>query len=366
MESIEETPVVKTEPTIKSEIKLEDTSSMPEEQKASSLVLNPPPSVERKPASLALSPHPTVERRAHPLNSSSIGTELHYGDRVLFIEGHGNISELVLEEGKESQNHLGSFPHSEFSGRTYGRVYSSGNTGFAQMIPFSNPQWTSALSRRTQILYQPDISMIIEKAGLTRGQVVLEAGTGSGSLTHHLASRVGATGHVHTFDINSDRVEAAGDEFRLHGLSQVTGYLRDVCREGYPEELRSNEADLVFLDLPEPWLAVPHATAVMRVGAVFVAFSPCIEQVHKTLSALCEYGYGCFETCETCGISYAAEGRPLPVPPLVKVKMSKKKAQYGSLPGVKDSVILPSLRPSQTYRAHTGYLLFAQYFGIDE
>jgi tRNA (adenine57-N1/adenine58-N1)-methyltransferase catalytic subunit len=158
--------------------------------------------------------------------------------------------------------------------------------------------WTLVLRHRTQILYVADIAIICARLELRPGSIVLESGTGSGSLTHALARGVAPSGRVHTFDFHDQRVAEAAKEFAQHGLSAVVEIAhRDIEQHGFPEELHGR-ADAVFLDLPRPWEVVPSAAACLRPDGVFCGFSPCIEQVQSTAAALNRHGFRDIATCE--------------------------------------------------------------------
>ena len=76
---------------------------------------------------------------------------------------------------------------------------------------------------RTQILYSLDIAMVSLQLELWPGSVVVESGTGLGSLSHALARTVAPRGHLHTFEFHAERVEKARVEFA------ETASHRDVC-----------------------------------------------------------------------------------------------------------------------------------------
>ena len=120
--------------------------------------------------------------------------------------------------------------------------------------------------------------MVTLQLELKPGSVVVESGTGSGSLTHSLIRTVGPQGHVYTFDFHAERVERARTEFADHGLSEiVTCQQADVCAQGFGMR---DKADAVFLDLPHPWEVIQHAKdALKQSGGRLCSFSPCIEQV---------------------------------------------------------------------------------------
>jgi tRNA (adenine57-N1/adenine58-N1)-methyltransferase len=55
----------------------------------------------------------------------------------------------------------------------------------------------------------PDIAYITMRLGVRVGGKVVEAGTGSGSMTHALARAVGARGQVRSFEYHQMRCDTA-------------------------------------------------------------------------------------------------------------------------------------------------------------
>lgn len=146
--------------------------------------------------------------------------------------------------------------------------------------------WTCVLNHRTQILYLADISFVVSYLELRPGSLVLESGTGSGSLTTSLARAIAPSGHVYTFDFHEQRASSARQDFCRNGLDGlITVEVRDIQGQGFPDEL-AGRIDAIFLDLPQPWLAISSAAVMLRCDGALCSFSPCIEQVQRTCEAL--------------------------------------------------------------------------------
>ena len=169
------------------------------------------------------------------------------------------------------------------------------NSGFVHLLPPTPENWTTSLPHRTQVVYAHDYSYILQRLRALPGSTVIEAGAGSGSFTHAAARAVnGFGGKVLSFEFHEQRFERLQQELREHKLSGVVAiHHRDVCENGF--EIEDARADSVFLDLPAPWLALKHLThdsSLNHTRAVRICtFSPCIEQVQRTVSDMRDHGW---------------------------------------------------------------------------
>ncbi|KAK3032094.1 hypothetical protein RJ639_036308 [Escallonia herrerae] len=181
------------------------------------------------------------------------------GDLVIVYERHDTMKAVKVSESSTLQNRFGVFKHSDWIGKPFGSKVFSSKGGFVYLLAPTPELWTLVLSHRTQILYIADISFVVMYLEIVPGCLVLESGTGSGSLTTSLARAVAPTGHVYTFDFHEQRAASAREDFDRTGLSSlVTVGVRDIQGEGFPEDF-IGVVDSVFLDLPQPWLAIPSA-----------------------------------------------------------------------------------------------------------
>lgn len=203
------------------------------------------------------------------------------GDTVIVYVNVKTLYVLHIAAGEVFQTQYGAIKHDQLIGQPFGMRYNS-LRGYVYILRATPELWTLALPHRTQILYFADISMIISHLELRPGSIVIEAGTGSGSLTHSLARTVSPNGHVHTFDFHQNRVLEAQVEFKSHRIDDVVhSRQRDVCADGFPAEL-DGSADGLFLDLPHPWEAIEMAKKALAHNGRLCCFSPCIEQVQRT------------------------------------------------------------------------------------
>lgn len=164
--------------------------------------------------------------------------------------------------------------------------------------------------------------MILLQLDVKPGSVVIESGTGSGSLSHFFLRGVKPHGHLFTFDFHKTRVEQANEEFRKHDLSEFVSVIhRDVIVNGFMDEL-NGKADAIFLDLPAPDKAVHHAFKAFKLsGGRFCSFSPCIEQSQRVCEELQKHGFTEIQSMEILQIEEIVKMKNVPIIDLDFVKM---------------------------------------------
>jgi tRNA (adenine57-N1/adenine58-N1)-methyltransferase len=222
--------------------------------------------------------------------TTSANKVIEYGDSVIIYSLHmGRVSYnlLVMEEKQIFDCFHGHFPHSKIVGLKYGSKC-VGNQGFVHILLPTPELWTLALQHRTEILYCNDISLIVIHLELKPGMIVVESGTGSGSLSTAFARTVAPSGKLFTFEFHKERAEAAKVDFKNNGLEDIiTVTHADACSEGFIlEGMEPLYADAVFLDLPSPWLAIEQVKKCLKPNKMICSFSPCIEQTQRMCLAL--------------------------------------------------------------------------------
>ncbi len=204
------------------------------------------------------------------------------GDMVIVYEDYQTMSAVHVKAGEWFTGTFCGFAHKKMIGMEFGSELKV-RGGVVYLLPPTVELWTECVSHRTQILYHADMSYITVSLDLVPGMRVIEAGTGSGSLSHALARVIGTSGRLFTFEFNEVRAQKAIAEFELHRLSDfVTCRHADVCADEWNYEgIEPRSIDAVVFDLPNPWLAVPKVAPFMKLGGRLCTFSPCIEQIQR-------------------------------------------------------------------------------------
>ena len=250
------------------------------------------------------------------------------------IARDGDLAQLVglrhkhfivpLKAGAKFESHRGVILHDELIGKQWGtQVFSHIGSPFFLLQP-SLGDLLIDLPRTTQSLYPKDIGFIFVTMGIGPGQTVMEAGTGSGSMTIALAYAVGPAGRVISYEIKPDVQNLARKNLTRFGFeSRVDFKLRDI-QEGFDE----TDADTFFLDVPNPYDYLNQVRGALKPGGFLCCLLPTMNQVEKTLIALRQANFAFVEVCELLLRFYQAEPN--------------------------------RLRPTDRMVAHTGYLIFAR------
>ncbi|CAK55928.1 unnamed protein product (macronuclear) [Paramecium tetraurelia] len=285
---------------------------------------------------------------------------IQYGDTMILFEDGKPKQFLTVTQGQTYQNKYGAYHHYTFLVKPGEEILSKNGTGPIYLMTPNPHLITETVPHKTQILFMADISMIILKLCLKPGQRVIESGTGSGSLSCSLAAAVGHKGRLFTYEFNKERANNGKELFAKLKINQATCFWRDVYANGFlkgedtenqGEFPQESSIDAIFLDLPQPWLALDHSKKMIKKGGRICCFSPCIEQVQKTALELKQQGWKNLETLEC-----------------LKRHFERRVKQEQSLFDDVQKKVCTDQNKRVTYSAginqaygHTGYLTFAQY-----
>jgi len=226
------------------------------------------------------------------------------GDTVLLTDRKSRRYLIDLSVGGEFHSHSGVLSHDAMIGSPEGTTFRSTRGMVFIAVRPTITDYILKMPRGAQVIYPKDIGPILILADIFRGARVLESGLGSGALSTGLL-RAGA--EITGYEIREDfEQRARGNVERFLGASALGSYHTSV-RDVY-EGIDEADLDRVVLDLAEPWQVIPHAAASLRLGGIFLAYTPSIIQVSNLCRALAESPFGMVETVEVLNRTWHVEG----------------------------------------------------------
>ena len=262
----------------------------------------------------------------------SAGKPFAAGERVLLIDSKERRYLLTLAAGKQFHSHQGTVEHDAVIGELEGIRVQASKGGRLLAVRPTLSDFVLKMKRGAQVVYPKDIGLILVYADIHPAATVLEAGTGSASLTLALARAVGESGRLISYEVREDH--------HAQGVANLNSWYEGLGGIPLNVELRLGDVfegiddvtfDRMVFDLPEPWRAVGTTTTALAAGGVVCCYLPTIPQVQQTVEALRAAGFGMIETFEGLVRTWNVEGQ--------------------------------SVRPDHRMVAHTGFLTSARLLG---
>lgn len=240
------------------------------------------------------------------------------GVRLLFVH---DDREYLLAPGEEFGTDLGviEVPEDIEPGDT---IETHLGTEFVAREP-RGPDLFDHFERTGAPMMPRDIGLVVGHTGVSRGDRVLDAGTGTGVLAAYLG-RVGAD--VVTYERNPDFADVARENMDLAGVAENvevrTGDLTDDL------DAFDSEFDLLTLDTEDAPTVVERASDLLVSGGFVAVYSPFVEGTRDAHRAAEDAGLSEVQTFETI----------------------QRRMDFGDR----------GSRPSTAGVGHTGFLLFAR------
>jgi len=254
-----------------------------------------------------------------------------YGERVLLLDSKQRRYLLVLKDGGEFHSHNGFVPHADIVGNHEGLIARSTRGSSYTVLRPTLEDFVVQMPRGAQVIYPKDLAPICMLADIGPGVRVFESGVGSGALSMTML-RWGA--EIVGYEIREDFLNRATSNVRSFLGEDAVSRYHVQLRDAY-EGIDETDLDRVVLDLPEPWNVIRHAEKALRLGGIFVAYTPSITQAAKVRETLAESrAWNGARTLEVLHRGWHIEGQ--------------------------------AVRPDHRMVAHTAFLTTARFLGVHE
>ena len=196
-------------------------------------------------------------------------------------------------------------------------------------MPTRLPELIAGMARRAQTISSKDAGSLITRLGIGAGDVVLEAGLGSGGLSLHLAKVLGNSGHLVTAEPRTEHAEVG--LLNLNRASKCfSEFPKHTHLEGMVEEVVPDlKFDSIILDMPVHSPAIIACAPKLVFGGRIACYAPTTSQLEK-----------CWKSCEESGLVVEWAG-----------ELMEREWGTASKGG---------MRPVNGPFGHTAFLLFAQ------
>lgn len=245
------------------------------------------------------------------------------GKLVFLLDDKGKKHWLKLEKGMIKVPSLGVVDGHRLLDAGDGAKVNLAGREFVLLAP-GVIELMEAVERGAQIITPKDAATIVFELDLKDGDMVVEAGLGSGALTTALLHSVAPTGRVISVELREDFGDKGKRNVartRSHNL--WTLQIGDIRIAELPQQ-----ADAVVLDMPDPWDAIENVCRFLRCGGRLCVYVPNTNQLELVVKKMRSSGF-------------------VGVKALENIQRTMEVHEMG-------------VRPSYEMLGHTGYLAFGR------
>ena len=158
------------------------------------------------------------------------------------------------------------------------------------------------IKKLAQTIPLKDIGFILAETGIDKQTIVVDTGSGSGGSACFLARYAKK---VYSFDINDNNIRQTLENVNYFGLKNVVVKKADAYKK-----LPVKNADVVLLDLPEPWRAIGPLNTILKIGGFLIAYCPQITQAQQFINeVMTQHNYIHVKSVEIVERDWKIEGQ---------------------------------------------------------